>query len=120
MPQNSTNRLIKRAFTDLDELYRCYMPFISGGGLFLSMETGFHLGESVYLLIELPREAQPVGVEGKVVWVTPVGAGNRFRAQGSNQGIGVQFMGESAKGAQLKLEKLLTGKLPGVGPTHTL
>ncbi len=120
MPQNPTNRFIKLAFADLDELYRCYMPFISGGGLFLTMETGFRLGDSLFLLIELPRESQPVGVEGRVVWVTPIGIGNRFRSQGANHGIGVQFVGETAKVTQLKLEKLLTGRLPGVRPTHTL
>jgi type IV pilus assembly protein PilZ len=120
MQKNQTNRFLKLSFTDLDELYRCYMPFVSGGGLFLSTEKVYHLGETVSLLIDLPQETQPFGVEGKIVWITPAGAGNRYRIQGSSQGVGVQLVGEAARALQLKLEKLLTGRLPGFKPTHTL
>jgi type IV pilus assembly protein PilZ len=113
-------KLIKLAIPTAEELYRRYMSYVNGGGLFVSTEASYQLSDDVYLLVDLPNETQQVGVEGKVVWISPVSARSHFRHQGSNSGIGVQFIGASAPILKAKIEKILTGRTSSSTPTLTL
>ncbi|MGB0467862.1 MAG: PilZ domain-containing protein [Pontibacterium sp.] len=74
-----------------DSLYKAYMPYIKNGGLFVPTQRGYHLGEEVFMLLELMEESDKIPVTGKVIWVTPKGA------QGGRQpGIGIQFSAEDS------------------------
>ncbi len=95
-------------------LYAAYMPFISNGGLFIPTAKNYHLGDEVFLLLNLMDEPEKIPVAGKVVWVTPKGAqGNRAA------GIGVQF-NEEDKTAKNKIETYLAGSLSSDRPTHSM
>ncbi len=95
-------------------LYAAYMPFIINGGLFIPTSKIYHLGDEVFLLLNLMDEPEKIPVAGKVIWVTPKGAqGNRAA------GIGVQFNGEDET-AKNKIETYLAGSLSSDRPTHTM
>lgn len=95
-------------------LYAAYMPFIRNGGLFIPTAKNYHLGDEVFLLLNLMDEPEKIPVAGKVVWVTPKGAqGNRAA------GIGVQF-NEEDETAKNKIETYLAGSLSSDRPTHSM
>ena len=105
------------AIKDETTLYPSYMPFLTGGGLFIP--TGnkrYGMGDELFLLIHLLEDKERLPVTGTVVWITPPGAqGNRVA------GIGVQFA-ESPEGeaARQRIEALLGARLASDKPTHTL
>lgn len=108
--------ILTLAIKDKAALYGAYMPFIRGGGLFVSTPKRYFIGDEVFLLVTLPESGERMPVAGKVVWVTPVGAqGNR------PAGIGVQF-NETAEGEAVRgrIEALLAGQLTADRPTHTM
>lgn len=95
-------------------LYAAYMPFIRNGGLFIPTQKTYHLGDEVFLLLNLMDEPEKIPVAGKVIWVTPKGA------QGSRAaGVGVQFNGDD-ESARTKIEAYLAGALGSDRPTHTM
>ncbi|MDX1452068.1 MAG: PilZ domain-containing protein [Oleiphilaceae bacterium] len=95
-------------------LYAAYMPFIKNGGLFIPTAKNYHLGDEVFLLLNLMDEPDKIPVAGKVVWITPKGAqGNRAA------GIGVQF-NEEDETAKNKIETYLAGSLGSDRPTHSM
>ncbi|MCP5209079.1 MAG: PilZ domain-containing protein [Hahellaceae bacterium] len=95
-------------------LYAAYMPFIKNGGLFIPTAKNYHLGDEVFLLLNLMDEPEKIPVAGKVCWITPKGAqGNRAA------GIGVQFNSEDEM-AKNKIETYLAGALTSDRQTHTM
>jgi len=95
-------------------LYAAYMPFIQNGGLFIPTGKNYHLGDEVFLLLNLMDEPEKIPVAGKVIWVTPKGAqGNRAA------GIGVQFSAEDETAKNI-IEKELAGALSSDRPTHSM
>jgi type IV pilus assembly protein PilZ len=108
--------IISHAIKDKAALYSAYMPFLKGGGLFVSTARRYFLGDEVFMLLTLPESNERLPVAGRVVWVTPPGAqGNR------PAGIGVQFP-ETAEGETVKvrIEALLAGSLTAERSTHTM
>ena len=105
---------IQLDFTELKELYRCYMPFFKNGGLFIRSARHYRMGQSLALSVTLPDTLEPVIVSGKVAWVSPLGA------QSSNPaGIGVAFI-DDKHGLSSRIEKLLGGMLSSNEPTYTM
>lgn len=97
-------------------LYMAYMPYVTDGGLFIPTSRQYRLGDEVYMLLTLMDDPARIAVAGKVVWITPAGAGGK-----RVQGIGVRFQ-KNESGIQLrnKIEGLLGGHLQqNVKPTHT-
>jgi type IV pilus assembly protein PilZ len=95
-------------------LYAAYMPFIRHGGLFIPTAKNYHLGDEVFLLLNLMDEPEKIPVAGKVIWITPKGAqGNRA------SGIGVQFNADDQL-AKNKIETYLAGSLNSDRPTHSM
>lgn len=108
--------VLSLAIRERSALYAAYMPFIKGGGLFITTNRAYKMGDQVYLLLSLMDEPSKYSVSGKVVWITPAGAqGNRL------QGIGVQFA-DSASGLALrnKIESILGNAMKSTRPTHTI
>lgn len=97
-----------------DELYRCYMPYIKNGGLFVATQRDYHLGEEVFMLLDLMDETDKIPVTGKVIWVTPRGAQGGKRA-----GIGIQLSADDTTVAG-KIETYLAGALGTGRLTNTM
>lgn len=94
-------------------LYSSYMPFISGGGLFIPTTKEYKLGDDVFMLLTLMDEAEKLPVAGKVVWITPPHSGRR------QAGVGVQFTGQDPT-ANNKIQAYLAGAIESDRPTHTM
>ncbi len=83
--------------TDKRELYRCYMPFIKGGGLFIPFNedvtpSKISPGQKIFIVFSMLENKNKVPINGKVVWINRVG---------NIKGYGVAF-GESAAMKSLK------------------
>ena len=106
--------LLTLTIRDKSALYLAYMPFVRNGGLFIPTSTSYRIGDEVFMLLNLMDEPEKLPVAGKVVWVTPKGAGGTKAA-----GIGVQF-NEQDDVARSKIETYLAGALQSDRHTHTM
>ena len=98
------------------ELYAAYIPLFKEGGIFISTNRDYKLGDDVYLLLTLPEETQRHPVTGKVAWITPAhAAGNQ------TQGIGIQFPAdEKSRMLKARIEEILGASLSSNRPTNTI
>ena len=103
------------SFFDKNMLYREYMPYIQNGGLFVRTKKKFHLGEEVYLLLQLFDETEKHTISGRVVWLTPDSA-----QRGLPGGIGVQFESDEASHVRNKIETYLAGMVKSDKTSVTL
>lgn len=96
-------------------LYAAYMPFLSGGGLFIPTSKPFKMGDEVFMLLSLLDDPLKLKVVGHVVWITPTTQSNK------PQGIGVQFNEKNGgQEARNKIESLLGNVLKSSRATHTM
>ena len=107
--------LLTLTIKDKSALYLAYMPFIRNGGLFIPTNSGYNLGDEVFMLLNLMDEEDKLPVAGKVVWMTPRGAQGKRTA-----GRGVQFSDQDNGDTQKKIDNYLAGALGGDKPTHTM
>lgn len=100
---------------DVTELHKVYMPFIENGGVFVKTKNKYKLNDEVFLLLTL-MDDERFPVTGKVVWITPEGAGGMKHA-----GIGVQFADNSdMEQARTKIETMLAPYKGEHVPTETM
>ncbi len=79
---------LKWVINDAGDLYRCFIPFIERGGLFIPTAEAFTMGETVELQLDfLGKEWR---IEAPVVWMTPDSAVD----QSHPKGVGLQFQEE--------------------------
>ena len=107
------NRLTAE-ITDIKELYKCYMPFVKGGGLFIKTSRQLKLGEEVIVGLTLPDALEPEMFNSEVIWVTPQNS-----QHGHIPGVGVWLDNAELK-LQLKIEKLLGPVLNSAEKTYTM
>ena len=112
--RGARNGILSLAIKDKAVLYAAYMPFIQNGGLFIPTKKEYEIGDEVFMLLSLMDEPEKLPVAGKVVWVTPTGAGGTKAA-----GIGVQFNDQDDV-ARSKIETYLAGALQSDRHTHTM
>jgi type IV pilus assembly protein PilZ len=112
--RGARNGILSLAIKDKAVLYAAYMPFIQNGGLFIPTKKEYEIGDEVFMLLSLMDEPEKLPVAGKVVWVTPKGAGGTKAA-----GIGVQFNDQDDV-ARNKIETYLAGTLQSDRHTHTM
>ena len=106
--------IINYPIRDQQSLYSSYMPFVSGGALFVTSNRTFPLGEDVFVVVTLPDSTERTPLTGKVVWVM-------HRAQGSRPaGFALQLSGDEGKRLKNEIEKLLAGIMGSDRPTYTL
>ncbi len=108
--------ILSMSIKDREALYAAYMPFVTGGGLFVPSTKRFKLGDEVFLLLSVMELEERLPIPGKVIWITPAGSqGNR------KAGIGVQFA-DSSDGAHARtvIESHLATLLKGEKHTHTM
>ena len=101
------------AIRDKNALHAAYMPFLKNGGVFISTNKTFELGDEVFLLLTLMDDPERYPVTGKVVWITP-----KVALGGRPVGIGIHF-GEDGVKVQQKILTYL-GNNPGDRPTYTM
>ena len=108
--------ILSLSIKDRQALYKAYMPFVSGGGLFVPSTKRFNLGDEVFLLLTVLEFEERLPIPGKVVWITPQGAAGNRKA-----GIGVQFA-DTQDGAHARtvIESHLAAQLKSNKPTHTM
>ena len=108
--------MIQFPVKDLATLAASFMPFVLDGGIFVPTTRVYLLGDSVYVLISLPGDAQRYPIAAKVVWVTPANA-----AGGRTQGVGIRFPKDEKSTALLsKIEAALSGYVPNDRSTQTV
>lgn len=78
-----------------------YMPYLKGGGIFIPGETGYALGDDIFIIVSLPDEPARLAVHAKVAWISPPKSG-----QGREPGIGIRFAGSDNR-LRTKIERLL-------------
>jgi type IV pilus assembly protein PilZ len=108
--------VIQLAIREKGALYAAYIQAFTEGGLFISTDREYRLGDDIYVLVTLPEDHQRYPVAGKVAWITPARAsGNR------TQGVGVAFP-KDEKCAQLKvkIEQILGASLGSEKATLTI
>ena len=106
--------IINYPIRDLQTLYSSYLPFVSGGALFVPSNRTFPLGEDVFVVVTLPESSERTPLTGKVVWVT-------HRTQGSRPaGFALQLLGDEGARFKNDIEKLLAGLLSSDRPTYTM
>lgn len=107
--------VINLAIHEKAALHAAYMPFLQGGGLFVTTTRPATLGDDLYLILTLPGDTAKFAVPGKVAWITPPGS------TGRQQGLGIQFgKTEASEQVKKKIEELLGGALKSSRATHTL
>lgn len=106
---------IRCSYINEDSLYMSYMPFITGGALFVRTKQTYKLGDLVLLTVQLMDEQEEYQVEGKIAWITPKGA------QGNKpSGVGIQFLGENRRTLSNKIETYLAGMLKSTQMTDSI
>lgn len=114
-PKGPQQGILTLTIKDKSALYAAYMPQVKNGGLFIPTNKSYQLGDEVFLLLTLMEDSERLPVAGKVIWVTPKGAGSKRAA-----GIGVQFSDKDGGQTQKKIETYLAGTLSSDRPTHTM
>ena len=115
-PVESRSGVITAAFRTKGELYQAWMPFLSGGGLFVPSPKVHVLGEEVFLLLSFMQEPAKIPLRGTVAWINPPHASG-----GRPQGIGLRIASEPAwDELRKKIENLLAGVIGSSRPTHTI
>lgn len=99
---------------NISTLYKIYMPYIKGGGLFIETPKAYKLDEEVKVSLSLLDEPTPLPFNGLVVWITPIGAQGGMPA-----GIGVQF-NDDAQLIKSKIETFLAGTVHSESRTDTM
>lgn len=99
---------------DKTVLYKSYMPFVKGGGLYIVTSKRYEIGTEVFLLVKMPESQERLPAVGKVVWI------NRSGSVSQPSGVGVQLM-ETPENEIVKdkIEILIAG-FPEDTPTFTM
>lgn len=107
--------VIQLAIKEKPALYAAYMPFVTGGGIFVPTARAAHVGDELYLILTLMDDPNKLAITGKVVWITPSGV------PGRQQGIGIQFaQDDTGELARSRIETLLGGNMKSGRSTHTI
>lgn len=101
---------------DKKELYKCYMPFISGGGLFFTFNeetvNKVQPGDKVLILFSMLEDKRKTPISGTVIWVNK---------SGLHRGYGVSFANNAS---HKSLKESIEAQIVELGirkePTYTL
>jgi type IV pilus assembly protein PilZ len=108
--------LLTLQIKDKKELYSAYMPYVKGGAVFVPTPKRFQLGDEIFLMVNFLEDKSRLPVQGKVVWVSPMG-----QMGGRRPGIGVQLC-DVAENEEIrnKIETILAGMMDLEIPTYTM
>ncbi|OUY06928.1 PilZ domain-containing protein [Acinetobacter populi] len=106
--------IIQANMPDKESLQACYMPFVSGGGLFVPSQQSVKFGQELLVIASLPEQSSKFPVTGKVIWISP--KQNNLKPQG----FAIQLSGEKGFAFRNEVERLLAGSLNSEKPTFTM
>ena len=89
--KSARQSILSLTIRDKGALYAAYMPFVKNGGLFIPTNKGYKLGDEVFMLLTLMDETERIPVAGKVVWVTPKGAGGEMTRVEAATGLAISW-----------------------------
>lgn len=99
------------------ELYKCYMPFIKGGGLYIPFNEQLtadkvFLTQRIFILFSMLDEKRKIAINGKVVWINK---------NGVNKGYGIS-LGDAApmKALRQTIEANILEFVAKKEPTYTI
>lgn len=115
MPMPRAGGIINCQIENLQTLYACYMPFVTGGAIFVRHDKPHKLGQDVFVVLTLPDSPERMPINGKVVWIN-------HRSQGKRPaGFAVQLPNdETGKKLQAMIEEVLKPFAGSERPTFTL
>ncbi len=105
MSESTNSRPLTLIFNDKKELYKSYMPFIKGGGVFIPNHdiASYKMSNKVFVIMKIKDDKSPTPVSktftGIVVWISP---------SGPNLGIGVS-LGEGGAAIKEYIEASIVG-----------
>ena len=105
---------VRIEFTEVRQLYEAYLPFVSGGGLFVPTRRNYAMGQRVTLEVLLPDALETELVEGAVVWQSPQSEDDPLKG-----GVGFGFVDQSGPLAG-RIEKMIAPLANAGGPTATI
>ncbi len=92
-PTMISSRPINITIAEKKELYKCYMPFVQGGALYIPLaDFDFQIGQKVFIILTLPNEKTKKTISGKIIWINKTT---------QNKGFGVT-LGEGTQAKALK------------------
>jgi type IV pilus assembly protein PilZ len=106
--------------TVVPDLYKSYMPFIQGGGVFVPTEESYALGEQCLLVLKVPGHDE-LSIVSYVVWIVPTSTAARggMRSGRWVRGVGLRFTGKEGVQARALIDKTLGRQLGSVQQTFT-
>lgn len=116
---DSTSTIKPQTITidDPKELYRCFMPFIKGGGLFIPFNNDvthekISPGQKIFVIFTILKNTKKIPVPGNVIWIQPFG---------KIRGYGIQFQDNAAMKSLVDSIKEVTADYSNRRePTYTL
>ena len=106
--------LIQVNIADRATLQASYMPYITGGGLFVPSKNPVKMGDEVFILAGLPDQSQKIPLTGKVIWISQKQNGMK------PQGFAIQLSGEKGIAYKIEAERLLAGSMSLDRPSFTM
>jgi type IV pilus assembly protein PilZ len=94
---------VELAYQDAQSLYRAYMPFIKGGGLFVKSNTPFKSGELIRLTLILPNNTRFSPFNTLVIWY----GSNTVSDEEHIPGYALQIAGDDGEDIQSKILKMI-------------
>jgi len=67
--------ILSLAIKEKSSLFAAFIPFVKNGGLFIPTSKAYKLGDEIFMLLNLMDEPDRISVAGKIIWITPRGAG---------------------------------------------
>lgn len=114
-PGGARPGVIQLAIREKAALLAAYMPFVTGGGLFVPTTRPARLGDEIYMLLSLLDDPARLAITGRVVWITPAGT------PGRQQGIGIQLSSDEAgTEVRTRIENQIGTLVKTARHTHTI
>lgn len=101
---------------DIFALYKAYMPFVKGGGLFVKTEQKAEIGSDIHLTFRPPNKGSTYQFVTKVVWISP----QKTLFEDSFSGIGVVITGPDATKIHHAIDTLVVDLINSEQPTDTM
>ena len=116
MAQGPAKLPIKVSIRDRTLLYHSYMKFLRTGGIFISTNAEYKMGENQMIILEIMESEKPFPMMCKAVWFNP-----KSTSTVKPTGVGFAFpRDEIGIAAKEFIEKNLLGLLDNPRPTFTM
>jgi type IV pilus assembly protein PilZ len=101
---------LKVSYKRVNSFFADYTKNISRGGTFIGTERPLKMGTEFVFALEVPGLAEPLRLNGRVIWTTPVE--NATKANPAGMGIEFQYVDDGdRKATETIVETLLTKEL---------